>query len=279
MQAIAAPTRRSHWLTELIGAWGFMQRNYYLTKRYFLWEVVWLVYTTGNAMTIGFIGVSVDQSTDTTRLTTYLLIGALIWSYLYMLFDILGETVSWERWEGTIEYTFMSPVSRATHLLGTSVYAVLYGIVRTTIIFLIFNLFFDLEISNANYAGALLVLAICSISLIGFGMMTSVMPLISPEKGDQVVFIVGSILLLISGVYYDVSVLPGWMQQISRFSPVTYALRAIRNTLVDGKPTGQLWGDIWPLLIIGAVTVPAGLMIFSAGERFAKRTGRLKRNG
>jgi ABC-2 type transport system permease protein len=279
MQAIAAPRRRSHWLTELIGAWGFMQRNYYLTKRYFLWEVVWLVYTTGNAMTIGFIGVSVDQSTETTRLTTYLLIGALIWSYLYMLFDILGETVSWERWEGTIEYTFMSPVSRATHLLGTSVYAVLYGIVRTTIIFLIFNLFFDLEISNANYGGALLVLAICSISLIGFGMMTSVMPLISPEKGDQVVFIVGSILLLISGVYYDVSVLPGWMQQISRFSPVTYALRAIRDTLVDGKPTGQLWGDIWPLLIIGAVTVPAGLMIFSAGERFAKRTGRLKRNG
>jgi ABC-2 type transport system permease protein len=279
MNAIATPHAKSQFMTELIGALGFVQRNYYLTKRYFLWEVVWLVYTTGNAMTIGFIGVSVDQSTETTRLTTYLLIGALIWSYLYMLFDILGETVSWERWEGTIEYTFMSPVSRATHLLGTSVYAVLYGIVRTTIIFLIFNLFFDLEISNANYAGALLVLAICSISLIGFGMMTSVMPLISPEKGDQVVFIVGSILLLISGVYYEVSVLPGWMQQISRFSPVTYALRAIRHTLVDGKPTGQLWGDIWPLLVIGAVTVPAGLMIFSAGERFAKRTGRLKRNG
>ena len=64
-------------------------------------------------------------------LTTYLLIGALIWSYLSMLFDILSETVSWERWEGTIEYTFMSPASRATHLLGTSIYAVIYGIVRT----------------------------------------------------------------------------------------------------------------------------------------------------
>jgi ABC-2 type transport system permease protein len=279
MQAIATPRQRSLWLNELIGALGFVQRNYYLTKRYFLWELVWLIYTTGNAMSIGFIGVGIDRASDTNRLTTYLLIGALIWSYLSMLFDILAETVSWERWEGTIEYTFMSPVSRATHLLGTSIYAITYGIIRTMIIFVVFNIFFNLEITNANYLGALLILAICSVSLIGFGMMTAVMPLISPEKGQQVVFIVGSVLLLVSGVYYEIDVLPGWMQQISRFSPVTYALRAIRSTLLDGKPTSQLWGDIWPLLILGAVTVPAGLWIFSAGERFAKRTGRLKRNG
>jgi len=279
MQAIAAPQRKSQWMTELIGALGFVQRNYYLTKRYFLWELVWLIYTTGNAMSIGFIGVAIDSQTDSNRLTTYLLIGALIWSYLSMLFDILAETVSWERWEGTIEYTFMSPVSRATHLFGTSIYAITYGIVRTMIIFLVVNIFFDLEITNANYAGALLILAICSISLIGFGMMTAVMPLISPEKGQQVVFIVGSVLLLVSGVYYPIDVLPGWMQQISRFSPVTYALRGIRSTLLEGTPTSELWSDIWPLLILGAVTVPAGLMIFSAGERFAKRTGRLKRNG
>ena len=147
------------------------------------------------------------------------------------------------------------------------------------IIFVIFNIFFDLEITNANFAGAVLVLAICSVSLIGFGMMTAVMPLISPEKGQQVTMIVGSILLLISGIYYDIDVLPGWMQQIARFSPVTYALRGIRSALLDGTPTSDLWGDIWPLLIMGVVLVPAGLMTFSAGERFAKRTGLLKRNG
>ena len=61
--------------------------------------------------------------------TTFLLIGTLLWSYLSMLFDILSETVSWERWEGTIEYTFMSPASRATQLFGMSIYAVIYGMV------------------------------------------------------------------------------------------------------------------------------------------------------
>ena len=32
---------RPRWMIELIAAWGFAQRNFFLTKRYFLWEVVW----------------------------------------------------------------------------------------------------------------------------------------------------------------------------------------------------------------------------------------------
>ena len=279
MQSVAAPSMRSNWLNELIGAWGFVQRNYFLTKRYLGWEIVWLLYTTGNAMSIGFIGVAVDDASEASNLTTYLLIGAMIWSYLSMLFDILSETVSWERWEGTIEYTFMSPVSRATHLLGTSIFAIIYGMARSTVVFLIFLAFFDLNIPGANYAGAALVLAICSIPLIGFGMMAAVMPLISPEKGPQVTFIIGSLLLLISGVYYEVDVLPAPMQALSHVSPVTYALRGIRAALLDDQPTSTLWPNIWPLMVIGLVTVPLGIWVFSVGERFAKRTGRLKRNG
>ncbi|MGH2532495.1 MAG: ABC transporter permease [Thermomicrobiales bacterium] len=278
MQAQLYARPKAAWLNEVIAAWGFVQRNYYLTKRYFLWELVWFFYTTANAMSIGFIGVGVGVDVDP-RLTTFLLTGALLWSYLSMLFDILSETVSWERWEGTIEYTFMSPASRATHLIGTSIYAVIYGIVRTAIMFVVISLFFDLEVANANYLGALLMVAVASISLVGFGMMAAVMPLLSPEKGQQVTFIFGSVLLLISGVYYPVDVLPGWMQALATVSPVTYALEGAREALLEGQGIGSLWGSIWPLLIIGAVCVPLGLWVFHLGERYAKRTGRLKRSG
>jgi ABC-2 type transport system permease protein len=273
---------RASWLSELIAAWGFVQRNYYLTKRYFMWEVVWFFYSTASAMSIGFIGVGVDEGGGTAsgaHLTTYLLIGAMLWSYLSMLFDILSETVSWERWEGTIEYTFMSPASRATHLLGTSVYAVIYGLIRSVVMFGVISLFFELDVSHANYPAALLILAICSVSLVGFGMCAAVMPLLSPEKGQQVTMIFGSSLLLISGVYYPVNVLPGWMQVLAKVSPVTYALRGVRAALLDGAGVGTLWSSIWPLLVMGAICIPVGLWVFKAGERFAKRTGRLKRSG
>jgi ABC-2 type transport system permease protein len=277
-------TLKPRWLVEVIAVWGYVQRNYFLTKRYFMWELVWLTFTTVNAMSITFIGAGVElvgggEGTDTERLMTFLLVGALIWSYLSMIFDVLSETVQWERWEGTIEYTFMSPTSRVTHLLGMGVYAVVYGIARTAVVLGIAMLAFDLDLSEANYWAALVVIAVCSISLVGFGVVAAVMPLLSPEKGQQVTYIVSALLLLVSGVYYPVKVLPDWMQVIAQYSPVTYALEGSRAALQDGVGLSQLWGSIWPLLVMGVVFVPMGLFVFHLGESYAKRTGKLKRSG
>jgi len=80
----------------MVAVWGYVQRNYFLTKRYFMWEVVWLVYVTINAMAITFIGAGVEAiggAVDAKFLMTYLLVGALLWNYLSMLFDVLSETV------------------------------------------------------------------------------------------------------------------------------------------------------------------------------------------
>ena len=266
------------WQRELIAIWGYAQRNYFLTKRYFLWEVVWLVYTVMNALTIGFIGVGFGGD-DPARATTFLLIGSMLWSYLSMIFDLLSETVSWERWEGTIEYTFMAPASRATQLIGMGIYAVAYGIVRLIIMLGAISLFFDLSLQNANYAAAVGILAICSLSLVGFGMVAAVMPLLSPEKGQQVTSIFTAVLLLISGIYYSVDVLPGWMQPLANISPVYYALNGIRAALLDGATFASQWSNIWPLLIMGAIFPPLGLYLFSRGEIYAKKTGLLKRSG
>ncbi len=272
------------WLTEMVAVWGYVQRNYFLTKRYFMWEVVWLTFTTVNAMSITFIGAGAaalkgGETIDMQWYMTYLLIGALIWSYLSMIFDILSETVQWERWEGTIEYTFMSPTSRVTHLLGMGVYAIVYGIIRTAIVLGVAMLAFDLDLGSANYVAALVVLAVCSISLVGFGVVAAVMPLLSPEKGQQVTYIVSALLLLVSGVYYPIKVLPEWMQVMAQFSPVTYALEGSRAALLGGVGLSQLWGSIWPLLVMGVVFVPMGLFVFHLGENYAKRTGKLKRSG
>jgi ABC-2 type transport system permease protein len=272
------------WLVEIIAVWGYVQRNYFLTKRYFMWEVVWLTFTTVNAMSITFIGAGAaelkgGESIDVQAYMTFLLIGALIWSYLSMIFDILSETVQWERWEGTIEYTFMSPTSRVTHLLGMGVYAIVYGIIRTAIVLGVAMVAFDLDLGNANYVAAVVVLAVCSISLVGFGVVAAVMPLLSPEKGQQVTYIVSALLLLVSGVYYPVNVLPDWMQMLAAVSPVTYGLEGTRAALRDGAGVVELWSSIWPLLVMGAVFVPLGIWVFHLGERYAKRTGKLKRSG
>src|SRR5215203_2588558 len=264
---------------ELIGLSGVFERNVYLVKRYFWWDVAFFVWTVANTLTIVFIAEGIESTggqIDVGRVTTILLVGAVVWAYLGIIFEILTETVAWERWEGTIEYTFMAPLSRPIHLFGMGLFAIVYGIIRAILLFGVVALFFDVNVAGANFLAALVILLIASIPFIGIGMMTAVLPLISPEKGTQLGFIAQGIMLVVSGVYYEVSVLPEWMQWIAKISPATYALRGIRDAILDGA--GLAWADVWPLLVIGAVSVPLGLFVFRTGERYAKQHGKLKRS-
>ena len=267
---------------ELIGLLGVVERNTYLVKRYALWEVTWFAWTIANTLTIVFIAKGVEAAggtLDVKRVTTVLLIGAVVWSYLGILFEVLTQTVGWERWEGTIEYTFMAPLSRAVHLLGMGLFAALYGLVRTALLFAVIAAFVPLQLENADYWAAFVVLAVASVSFLGLGVMTAVFPLISPEKGMQLGFIAQGLLLVVSGIYYSVSVLPEWMQALSKISPATYALRGIRSAILDGTGVSALWSDLWPLLVIGVVSIPLGAWVFHRGEVYAKRNGLLKRSG
>ncbi len=62
---------------EMVGLGGVIERNVYLVRRYIWCDVAFFIWTVANTLS----------------------------------FEILTETVAWERWEGTIEYTFMAPLS------------------------------------------------------------------------------------------------------------------------------------------------------------------------
>jgi len=267
---------------EAITLAGVVERNWYLIKRYFWWELAFFIWSLANTLTIVYIAKGIDATggtIDVDRATTTLLIGGVIWAYLGIVFEFMTETVAWERWEGTIEYTFMAPLRRGVHLFGVGTFAVLYAAVRSAILFVVIAVFFGLDMPGANFLAAAVVLGVASISFMGVGTMTSVLPLISPEKGAQLGFIAQGTLLVISGVYYPVSVLPAWMEWLSTISPATYALRGMRSAILDGAGLGAVWGDIWPLLVIGAVAAPLGLWVFKRGEVYAKKHGKLKRSG
>ena len=157
---------------QLIGLAGVVERNTYLIKRYAWWELAFFIWTVANTLTIMFIAKGVKATgghLDVQRVTTSLLIGAVIWSYLGIIFEILTETVAWERWEGTIEYTFMAPLSRAVHLGGMGLFAVLYGVLRTALLFAVVALFFGVHLHSADFVAALVLLAVASLSFVALG--------------------------------------------------------------------------------------------------------------
>jgi ABC-2 type transport system permease protein len=272
---------------ELRAMYAFIERNANLFKRYWAWELVWLAYSVVNALSITFIGKASSAITgvamsaeDINHFILFLLVGTLVWHYLALVFDLVSESIQWERWEGTIEYTFMAPISRLTHLMGQAAFAILYGIFHTGLILGIVALFFQVDLTQANFLSMLLIVVAGSMSFVGLGMLAAVLPLLSPEKGLQMTNIIKALVLLVSGVYYPIEVLPGWLQPLSQISPAYYMLEGMRKALLDGAGVSTLLMPvIIPLLITGVITIPVGLYAFMRAERYAKETGKLKRNG
>jgi ABC-2 type transport system permease protein len=267
-------------------AYAFFFRDYHLTRRYMSWVVVFTFYAIVNSATIALIGVAAGDR----RLTLTLLVGVLLWGFLSVLFNEIANSITYERWEGTLEYTFMAPVSRLVHLLGVSLFVVIYSIVKMFVVMAGLWLMIDLDLSGANLAGLVVVLAVSSLAFIGLGLMAAVLPVISPERGAEATNIFQGILLLVSGVYYPVEVLPRWLQPLALVSPATYALTACRKLIgiegsganvehLHGAPLAAVVPELLVLLVMGLVMIPAGLFVFGRVEDWAKHTGKLKRTG
>src|SRR3954463_1187857 len=242
---VLGPTGRFTVRQQLSLGWAFVDRQKNLWKRHWAWEVVWLVYGVVNTLAITFIakqlaseGIVKGRQAD--NLLLFLLIGTLVWAYLSAVLDDVSLVVTWERWEGTIEHTLMAPVPRTAHLIGTAVFGVLHAIMRTSLIMAMALPFFHVDLSNASWPAMAVVMLVGSLSLIGLGILAGVLPMLYPERGEQLSFMLQAVVLLVSGVYYSVQTLPAWLQAISSFSPATYLLRASRAALIDGAGLGDL---------------------------------------
>jgi len=271
-------------LHEFRATYAFMERNANLVKRYWTWELVWMCYSIANSLSVSYIGLGMEylggaQNVDGRYLVLYLVIGTLIWRYLSMIFYWITDVISIERWEGTIEYTLMAPIRRLTHMAGQTFFAVVYSLLFTGVILFVTVELFDIDLSQANLWGGTVMLISGSLSFIGVGVMGSILPLLFPERGAQMTHVIIALLLLVSGVYYPIDVLPPALQKMSVFSPATYVLDGARGAVLEGLATRELWQYVWPTLIMGLIAIPAGLWIFGQAERYAKRTGKLHRNG
>src|SRR5438270_1819846 len=132
---------------------------------------------------------------------------------------------------------------------------------------------FPLSADPAGFLPALVIVSIGSLSFVGLGIMAATLPLLFTEKGAQMTYVIEACLLLVSGVYFNVNVLPGWLQAISHLSPATYVLAGARQELLGTATSSTVWSNTIPLVIIGVLTVPMGIWLFTTAQRFANRPG------
>jgi ABC-2 type transport system permease protein len=205
---------------------------------------------------------------------SFVLIGIAFVGYQGVALHTFSGVIQSAQTMGTLEAMLTTPTRLSTILLGSSAWNFIFTSIRVVLYLLAGVLFFGAKFGEANFLSALVVLALTVISLSGIGILSASF-IMAFKRGSPINFLVGSFSTLLGGVYYPVEVLPGWLELLARFYPLTYALQAMRRALLTGATVRALGREIGLLVAFSAVLVPAGLVAFRYAVQRAKRDGSL----
>jgi ABC-2 type transport system permease protein len=215
-------------------------------------------YTTGGYLAFSVIGVAFQQ---------------------YVFSSVLGltEAIRDEQWFGTMETILSSPTTFRTFLFGEATFRFLIGtIFLAGALFLGIGLGAEFQISLAIMVsvGILALLMIFSHVTIGIASAGVIMKI---KQGNPVAWAFSWLTQLVSGVFYPLGVLPGYLMWLGRIFPLTYSLDGVRLCLMSGKTIldpAVAENVLWLLVFIVAA-LPISLFVFRLGYNSSRRDGSL----
>ena len=155
-----------------------------------------------------------------------------------------------------------------------------YGLIHTAVILIVMVLFFpQLDLTTRTRRPPLTFMLLGSFSFVGIGMMAAILPLLYVERGAQMTFVLQSCCCSSAASTTRSTSCPTGCRSSRTCRRRPTSSRASAPASIDGVPVTELWHDIWPLIVMGVVFIPFGLWAFGRAERYAKRTGKLKRVG
>ena len=84
-----------------------------------------------------------------------------------------------------------------------------------------------------------------------------------------------SLLAMLSGAFFPVTVLPGWLQTLSEVNPFAIAVEAIREALIGGAGWSAVRPDVLLLIPLSAFALFLGAAAFRAALTREHRRGTL----
>jgi len=205
---------------------------------------------------------------------SFVLIGIAFGSYFGVGLSSFSSGLRTSQTTGTLEAMLSSPTRLSTIILSSAQWNYLITTLRVVVYLLVGSVFLGVQLGDANYAAALVVLVLTVISFSSLGIIAASFIMVL-KRGDPVTWIFGTVSNLLGGIYYPVAVMPEWMQRLADLIPVTYALRAMRLALLQGAGFDVLWPDLLALGIFSVVLLPMSLVAFGVAVRIARIDGSL----
>jgi ABC-2 type transport system permease protein len=205
---------------------------------------------------------------------SFVLIGLAFSGYLGLSLSNFSSSIRQGQMTGTLEIMLLSPTRLSAILLSSSLWSYVNTTINVIIYMVVGALVFGFNVSNANFLTAIIVLVLSIASFSGIGILSAAMVLVV-KKGDPIAWAFGGASSLLAGVFYPISVLPGWLTPFSHVLPLTYALDAMRLAMLKGYSLYQVRLDALVLLGFALVLTPISFISFRYALRRAKKEGSL----
>jgi ABC-2 type transport system permease protein len=204
----------------------------------------------------------------------YVLLSMAFFSYIGVGLGSFADRIRLEQTQGTLEAILLTPTKISTLLLSL----VFWNLILATldlIIYISLGIFlFKIDFSKINIASTLVILLLTITSFSGLGILSASFIIVF-KRGNPVSWLINSLEGLLGGVYFPVNVLPGWLQFLAKFFPITYAIRAIQLSVFRGFTLIQLSQEILMLILFSLALLPLGLYAFSYSFKKARKDGSL----
>jgi ABC-2 type transport system permease protein len=172
---------------------------------------------------------------------------------------------------GTLEATLMSPVRLAAVLIYSSLWNYFLSAVRFLFYLILGAILYGIEMSNADIPSAVVIFLLTVLCFMGIGILWAGIILLV-KRGESIMTAMGYVVLLISGVFFPVAVLPAWLQKIATVVPLTHALEGMRFALLQGASLHDLSLILIKLAAFAAVLMIGGIAGFNLAVDMAKHT-------
>lgn len=181
-------------------------------------------------------------------LTSYNIVPGLIALLLNMtLISMTAVAMTRERERGTLENLLAMPARPIEVMIGKIAPFIIIAYLQTFVILFTAWLLYGLPIlGNTVLLAAALSIFIAANLAIGFTISTFARNQLQAMQMTMFYFLPS---LLLSGFMFPFRGMPGWAQAIGNVFPITHALRIIRGIVLKGIGPGDIWPDIWPMLL------------------------------
>jgi ABC-type polysaccharide/polyol phosphate export permease len=203
----------------------------------------------------------------------FLLVGMIATAFIMTSVNAIPGVVTGGIATGTLEALLSTRTSLPALVTGLIGYSFVWTALRS-VVMMAAGLALGVHLVWGAWLSSLFIMTLIVLAYLPFGIFAAALQLAFRTAGPlpSVVLLASSFL---GGVYYPTHVMPSWLPRLSDAIPLTYGLRALRETLLEGIPFRQVIPDVATL--IGFVLLLTALSLFALTEalHYARRSGTL----